>query len=350
MSSSADPAPPALPPAPIVMRGPSPEFGPAAFGVSPRAFAILSLVALLAARGFAPALPGSATGIATWINLSGFFAACASQLLAAGGIALCIRLLSTVSALPSVGVGFRLAMLPTGLGVVLLVAASSARPLDNDSGRVLALAAILASSAAAPLLLTLKWGREPAAILLCSALSTALELAASVLSERTSADDSRVAFMVLASAAFATSLLTSALAVRFAARDRKHSLQRAGVIAIAVSFMLVISALGASHTSNMAFVLVHRSLETLARRPISALPIGLSEASVLVALFATLSLLGRGTRRTDLRPALALCLLSGVCPGAPAAALVGVAGALLLATASANPHLLPEHQVGRAGN
>ncbi len=339
MTPSAEPAPTALPAA----RNPSTELGPLAFGVSPRAFAILSLLALLTARGLAPALPGSATGIATWINVSGFLAACSSQLLAAGGIALCIRLLSTISALPSLGVGFRLAMLPTGLGVVLLVAAASARPLDGDLGRMLAIAASATPALAAPLLLVLRWGKRPALVLLAIAASGALELASFVAAERPF-NATGWPLAALALLACLANCAAAVIAIAWSAEHQRRALRVGGVILLAVIALLAASALGASHRASVFFVLVHRSVEALAGRAAPAVPLLVNESAALILLLSAVSLLARDGRRADLRAALALCLLSGVSPGAPAAALLGVAGTLLLCTASSDPHVSPEHR------
>ena len=63
-----------------------PATAPKALSLSATGYALLALCAIVAARGIAPALPGTTTGIARLISAAVWFAACVSQLIAAGGI------------------------------------------------------------------------------------------------------------------------------------------------------------------------------------------------------------------------------------------------------------------------
>lgn len=318
-----------------------------ALGVSPSVYALLSLLALLASRGVAPALPGSATGIASWITASAFFAACLSQLLAAGGVVLCIRLLGLVSALPSLGVAFRMAMLPAGLGVVALVAAAAARPLEPDLGRVLAIAAAVASATAAPQLLGSRWGKLPGILLLAMAVTGALDLVADELGARGGGTLRNVSAVAVAFLATATGVGAALTGLRWAARDRREFAVVVASTAAGVAVVLSAAALGEQHTAGMTLVLLHRSLEALSQRQFFAVPLLLAESATLFLLVASAAmLLAVRTRRADLRAAVALCLLGSVVPGAPASALLSVAGALLLVRAASDPHAPRERSLG----
>lgn len=316
-------------------------------GISPGVFAGLSLVALLSARAIAPALPGTATGIAELITATRRFAAGASQLVAAGGIVLCLRLMGTVFTLPSLGVAFRFATLPAGLGVIALVFAAIARPLEPDLGKLLAIAAIVATASAAPFLLALRWGRIPGAVLLGSALAGVLSLFACELGRRAGALDRAQASLALLAtlAAIAFELAVSVLAVVWATRTRKRMFATLTATLLLAGALMGLAHAGESHHANASFVLLHRSLEALSQQPLSALPPQLGQTAALLQLLLAGALLSLSGQRPEVRAALTLCLLGGMADGAPVGALLSVSGALLLAAASCDPHATPERLV-----
>jgi hypothetical protein len=316
-------------------------------GISPGAFAALALVALLAARGIAPALPGTATGIAELITAMRRFAACASQLVAAGGIVLCLRLMGTVFTLPSLGVAFRFATLPAGLGVIALVFAAIARPLEPDLGKLLAVAAIVATACAGPFLLAQRWARLPGAILLGSALSGVLALLACEAGRRAGTLDRAQSIFALSATlgSMALELAACILALIWATRTRRRLLTTSAVTLTLAGVLLGFAHVGESHDANAAFVLLHRSLEALSQQPPSALPAELGQAAALLQLLLAGALLVLPGQRADARAALSLCVLGGLAEGAPVGALLSVSGALLLAAASCDPHAPPERLV-----
>ena len=181
LAASDDVRPLAAPPA-VAPEDPS-------FGLSTSGFAVLALCAIVAAKGIAPALPGTTTGIAGIISAAVWFAACASQLVAAGGIALCIRLLGNVFSLPSLGIAFRFIMLPAGFSVVALVAASATRPLDADLGKVLALAAVMTPAALLAFLFAHRALKRTALALALATAAGCLDLVTYELSRRSGASD-----------------------------------------------------------------------------------------------------------------------------------------------------------------
>jgi hypothetical protein len=316
----------------------------AASGVSPSVFATLALVAMLAARGLAPALPGSATGIADLIIVSSRVAACTSQLVAAGGVVLCIRLMSAVFGLPSLGVAFRFAMLPVGLGVIALVAAAIARPLEPDLGKVLAIAAVVASASTAPFLVGLRWARGPGVVLLCTALSGVLSLFACELARRAGKEDQAQAWLALTATlvSILSGLVASVIAVVWATRTRKRLALTVSITLALTLLLMTLAHAGERHAAHAGLVLLHRSLEALSQQPPSVLPPELGEIASLVQLLFSSALLLLPGRREDVRAALTLCLLGGMTAGAPVAALLSVAGALLLATTACDPQAAPE--------
>src|SRR5688572_2503174 len=145
-------------------------------GLSLVAFLAGAWLAAIGARALSPALPGSAIGIAVLIRSTQCVAACVSQLVAAGGIALCVRLLGTVLPLPGLGVGLRLVAAPTTLAIVALVVSSATRPLEPELTFVLAAALPLSLLAPVPLLFSAKRTRRAALVFLGVGLGSSLEL------------------------------------------------------------------------------------------------------------------------------------------------------------------------------
>lgn len=336
-----------------VMRMPSPRgLAYRVSGISPTAFAALALVAMLTARGVAPALPGSATGIADLITATMRFAACASQLVAAGGVVLCIRLMGAVFALPSLGVAFRFAMLTAVLGVVALVAAAIARPLQPDFGKVLAIAAIVVLASTSSFMLGSGWARAPGQVLVATCLSGVLALVACELGRR-AAPEARVQGLLALTATLASiafDLVATFLAVVWVTQSRKRLLTTLAIASTVTLIVMVLAHAGERHTANAALVLVHRSLEALSQQPPSSLPQQLGEIASLVQLLLAGALLALPGRRADVRAALTLCLIGGMSAGAPVAALLSVAGALLLASAVCEPQSPPEHLAPKPAN
>jgi hypothetical protein len=318
-----------------------------AWGFSPSAFAALALVAMLAARGVAPALPGTATGIAKLITAAGSFAGSATILVAVGGVVLCVHLLITVSTLPSLGVAFRFAITPAVLGVIALVFAAAffGRPLEPDLGKLLAIAAIVALSATSPFLLGLRWARGPGLVLVASSIAGVLALLACELGRRAGAEDrAQALFALLAtSASIAFELLAAVLAIVWVTRTRRRTVTTLAVTFAVALLVMSLAHAGEKHTAGAVLVLLHRSLEALSQQPQSTLPQELGEAASLVQLLLAGALLVLPGRRADVRAALSLCLVGGMTAGAPIAALLSVAGALLLAAAACDPHATREH-------
>jgi len=325
-----------------------------AWGISPSAFAALALVAMLVARGVAPALPGTATGIAKLITATTNFAGSATILVAVGGVVLCVHLMITVFALPSLGVAFRFAMTPAVLGVIALVFAAAffGRPLEPDLGKLLAIATIVALSATSPFLLALRWARGPGLVLVASSIAGALGLLACELGRRAGAEDRTQALLALTATlvSIAFELLATVLAIVWATRTRRRLWT---TLAVTLAFSLLVMGLahaGEKHTASAVLVLIHRSLEALSQQPQSTLPQELGEAASLVQLLLAGALLALRGRRADVRAALTLCLVGGMTAGAPVAALLSVAGALLLASVACDPHATPEHLVPKPSN
>lgn len=312
-------------------------------------FAVLALCAIAAARGLAPALPGTATGIARLIGATVWFAACASQLVAAGGIALSVRLLGVVFSLPSLGIAFRFAGLGAGLSVVTLVAAAATRPLDGELGKLLALGSWILPACTLPFLFqrrTLRWFALSVAL---ATVSNGLELTAYEAAHRASASDSVLVPFALALGT--CSLLADCACTLLAGRALSPNWRRASQVllpALAITgLLLALSRLGASHSAPGALVLIQRFVEALSpARP--AISDSLQGAVALFALTGAGAILVGRVGRHDVRAALSLMLLARTCAPAPIAALLSVTSALLIACAVNDPHLTPERKTANS--
>ncbi|HLV68568.1 MAG TPA: hypothetical protein VKY73_22280 [Polyangiaceae bacterium] len=296
-------------------------------GVSLIAYAAAAWLAAVFARALSPALPGSAVGIAELIWSTRFGAACASQLVAAGGIALCIRLLGTVLPLPGLGVGLRMLIAPTTLAVVALVVSAATRPLDPTLSSVLGVAAAVALLAPAPLLFSGPETRLAAVVLTGAGIATGCDVLAMELGRKGDTGGPEQ----LAAAALVLDLALAALAI--ASRARRGSRLTASVLAFTVLVLVpvAIAAGGDGHAASGIEVLFYRSLEALSDPWPLLLPTWLEHTATLVPFAASAVLIVLCLPRDDLAVALALCLLGRTAPGAPIATLLS-AGAALLAT------------------
>ncbi|MGC4093627.1 MAG: hypothetical protein QM756_38155 [Polyangiaceae bacterium] len=331
---------------------PAAERAEAIGGVSASAFTLLALLAIVAARGIAPALPGTTTGIARWISAAGWFAACVSQLVAAGGIALCVRLLGNVFALPSLGIAFRFTVLPAGISVVALVAAAAARPLEGDLGKLLASAAIVTPAALVPFLFERRLLRHAALGIGLAAAAGVLDLASYELLRRAVTSDGwhgSVALWVSA-CSLLFDFAAAVLAARAVSADWRASARGVGSALLFAACGLALARLGSSHTASSALVLVQRTVEALGMRQAQAIHGGVAHFIALFELFLAATLLRKNHLRADVHAALSMMLLSRTCAGAPVASLLAVTSALLLARAVTVPNLLPEHHAAKSVN
>jgi hypothetical protein len=293
-------------------------------GLSLVAFLAAAWLAAFGARALSPALPGSAIGIADLIRSTQFVAACVSQLVAAGGIALCVRLLGTVLPLPGLGVGLRLVTAPTTLAIVALVVSSATRPLEPELTFVLAAALPLSLLAPVPLLFSAQRTRRAAWVFLCVGLGSSLELLFLELGRR-GLDLHGRWFSALPAL---LDVAAASVAVLNGARGRRLPLSLLA-FALLATVPALFAASGSAHSATALEVLLYRSLEAL-NTPGIGLSGTIGHAIALVPFAASLVLLVESFRGDELCVALALCVLGSAGPGAPLSTLLG-AGASLLA-------------------
>jgi hypothetical protein len=326
-----------------------PATAPKALSLSATGYALLALCAIVAARGIAPALPGTTTGIARLISAAVWFAACVSQLIAAGGIVLSVRLLGTLFAIPSLGIAFRFTALGAGLGVVALVAASATRPLEAELATLLALIAWIVPTTILPFLFGRRVLRATALGVAFASAAMALDLVGYELSRRPGAGEGAFAFgcSVLAFLAVFADAASAIFATRALSANWRGA-RTTIVVASAITLScLLLARLGESHTAPTALVLAHRVVDALTQHRFAAIP-DVIEAAVTIFVLCVAGALLRVRARNDVRAALSLLLLARTCAPAPIAALLSISSALLLARAVIDPHLVPERETSKS--
>ncbi len=308
--------------------------------------AALAWPTYLLGRGLLTALPGSRSGITTWLVALERVSSVSSQLLVLVLTWMLARLVFATLRRTELGSFHRLAVVPLSAGLAFLLVASSAGPLPPELSLVLsalaslAALATLARSLARPV--TRAGGIFVTLLALASSCGGLARLFALHGFEEPSTTWNQLAsqFATVSTLleALALGLLTLWLALRSKGRW-------APALAATWAFAVAISALtsgGSRSRAGLAEVLIGRSLSALLRDPAPSLPIWtrytFEIAAPGLALFLLLN--QRGGPRL-LRPALALILLSRAAGDIPLHAGMLCAGALALA-------LVPEQGPARA--
>jgi hypothetical protein len=293
-----------------------------ASGVSLPMLTRAALLATIFGRGLAPAIPGLTVGIAPFIVLSGRLSAFVSQFVAAGGVAAAIRLAFGALRLPKLDLGYRLIALPGSAIVIALVMTAWARPLEPELCRVMALAAIAASFAAAMASVRLHETRAAGLVLASASLSGLSHLLARELvrraAERLDSTSLHWAFRV-ATFASLLDLIALGLTLTYLGQGKPRK------ILLSARF----AARGSAPDAGLFRVLAERALAQLSRAPAAALPGSLRFAITTALLFAAGLCVSRPGERNKANVVIALCLLSLGAPDMPLPALWLVVAALL---------------------
>jgi hypothetical protein len=292
-----------------------------------------ALLATIIGRGVAPAIPGLTVGIAPFIVLSGRIAAFLSQFVAAGGVAAAVRLAGGALRLPKLDLGFRLVALPASAIVIALVMAAWARPLEPELCRMMALAAIAASLAAAIASLRAIDTRAGGLVLGSASLSGLSHLIARELVSRAAERlDSGSLRWAVAVATLATLLDLLALGLALAylgQRQLRKSIIRASIVIAPALIIGFFAAHGAAPGAGLLRVLVERVLAQLSRAPAAALPPAVRFAVTTALLIGAGLCVAKPSERSKVSVVLALSLLSLGAPDMPLPALWLVVAALL---------------------
>jgi hypothetical protein len=304
-----------------------------ASGVSLPMLTRAALLATIFGRGLAPAIPGLTVGIAPFIVLSGRLSAFVSQFVAAGGVAAAIRLAFGALRLPKLDLGYRLIALPGSAIVIALVMTAWARPLEPELCRVMALAAIATSFAAAMASLRLHETRAAGLVLASASLSGLSHLLARELVRRAAERlDSTSLHWAVGVATFASllDLIALGLTLAYLGQGKPRKILLGASLVLAPALMLGwFAARGSAPGAGLFRVLAERALAQLSRAPAAALPGSLRFAITTALLFAAGLCVSRPGERGKANVVIALCLLSLGAPDMPLPALWLVVAALL---------------------
>ena len=301
-------------------------------GVPLAVLGALGLFASLFGRLLAPALFG-ATTLQNWILVTQAAANLASQIVAATGVVFALRAVGATLARTTLGVAYRMVVIPATIATSALTMAAAGRVLEPELGSALAISAITATAAGAPLALLVPSSRAIGLALTLTALSGAFDFAgirlSAVAAERGSAGLSRLS-STLATGGFLLEVLLVVLAFGWLASRRRGRAILLSSISAALSLALAWALARTSTASASPFeIVVARSLATLLRAPAPFVPPAarlMLEAASWVGAIAALA----ATRRSSLAPVLALCLIARGSLDIPIPALLLVVAAVAL--------------------
>lgn len=298
-----------------------------------RAIAALALVATVTARGLAPALPGSAAGIAGWIRASETTAMLLSQILVVSGALVVFRLLIRTLRQTELGVVYRLLAVPLGaaaLTIIMAAAQSSERP-----GVALGLAVITSIVAIAATFPTLAAPRTRAAGFVLGVVGTAsfVHVLARLLAIRASEQALASLFRVAESVStlsFALDVASIALvAVWLGAHRRSRAIVVGGVL-VGLSALVAWGAVrGSGESAALWQVLASRSLAGMTRHPAPMVLAPLRYSVELLALLVAAVALVLPGRNAPVQALFALALLARTSTDIPLCALCLLIAALL---------------------
>jgi hypothetical protein len=300
-------------------------------GLTLTLFAALALVASSIGRSISPALFGAATGLASWIDRTEHVASILSQVVAAGGVAFALRSVVTTFTHTSLGIGYRMLVIPAGTAASILTMAATGRALEPELGCALTIAALATAAASAAVAMLSPATRALGFALALSALAGAFDLGGIRLYESAVENASPGAYKVagvLVTVGFAFEVLLVSLAFGWLAQRRGGR----ALLLTFLSFVLVmvwgLALRGALRPGASAWqVIVARAVTSWLRTPAPLVPPAarlMLEAATTVATFGALG----ASRRTPLAALLALCLLARGATDIPLPALLLLVAAL----------------------
>jgi hypothetical protein len=277
------------------------------------ALALLALLANLTGRLLEPALIGAASGIERWINVTKIFANLASPIVAVGGVAFTLRAVGVTLTKSSLGIAYRVLVIPAAIATSAVLMAAAARVLEPPLVSVLAVSAIVTAGMAVPIALARPATRAVGMVLALTALSGAFDFAGVRMSlwavDRLSATEFRIA-AILVTCGFALEVVL--VAVAFTCLGYRRPVRTAIFTAATIVLTLVVA--WTVHAGNQPYaptgpIVVARAVSELLRPPAPLVPVNFRltlEMASLVAAVAALVL----ARRSPTAALIALCLLA----------------------------------------
>jgi hypothetical protein len=313
--------------------GPRPRASDLSSGLPIVALALLALLASLSGRLLAPALFGAATGIERWIQVAQATANIASPIVAVGGVAFTLRAVGVTLTRSSLGIGYRMIVVPAAIATSAMLMAAVARVLDPPLVSVLAVCALVTAAMSVPIAIAQPATRAVGLVLALTALSGAFDFAGVRLSlwaiDRMSDTAFRTAAL-LVTCGFALEVLL--VAVAFTSLGYRRPLRTAVFTAATIVLTLLVAwtvHLGRQPDANTGPLVVARAVAELLRPPAPLVPAPVRltlEMASLVAAVAALVL----ARRTPIAALVALCLLARGSLDVPIPALLLVVASIAL--------------------
>ena len=321
-----------------------------------RALAMLCVLTAFVARGVAPALPGSMTGIEQWIVASDRAAAFLSQLFVISGCMAGLWLLLAILRDARLGPVFRLWSAPVAAGVITLVLAAARGPIASKWTLGMGFcAAALAGSAAWPALRSATT-RASGFVLALAAMAATLQVLARVVAVQASEQALPTVFWIarlLASTALLLDTTALVIVVVWLGASRPG---RAAVVAGIVLAVVVLGSWGALRGSQLNAslwqVLAARSLAELTRHPTPLLGPPARFAMELGVLATTAIVLCSRRRGHAIHALIAFALVARGATDIPALALMLTLAALIapLASVSHDPTWVGPMDTGEPGD
>jgi len=300
-------------------------------GVPVTAFAVVAVLASTLGRSIFPALFGAATGLATFIDRTQHVASFLTQMVAVGGVAFTLRAVATTFAQRSLGIGYRMLVIPAGTAASALAMAAAGSTLPPDYGCTLVIAALAAAAASSAVAMLAPSTRALGFALFLSAVAGAFDLAGIRVGESAVQNASAAGYKlagVLMTAGFAFEVLLVSLAFGLlAARSGARVL-----LLVLVSFLLMFvwgyAIKGSQQPGAPAWeVVTERAVTSWLRAPSPLVPAAARFVLEAAGTVATVAMLVT-SRRAPLAALFALCLLARGATDVPLPALLLVVAAL----------------------
>jgi hypothetical protein len=311
--------------------GPRPSASHFPSGVPVVALALLALLASVSGRLLSPALFGAATGIERWIQVTQATANLASPIVAVGGVAFTLRAVGVTLTKRSLGIAYRVLVIPAAIATSAVLMAAVAHVLDPPLVSVLAVSAIVTAAMGVPIALSRPATRAVGIVLGLTALSGAFDFAGVRLSlwavDRLSATYFRLA-SALVTCGFVLEVVLVAVAFTCLAYRRpvRTAVFTGATIVLTLLVAWTVHA-GTQPYAGTGPVVVARAVSELLRPPAPLVPPPLRltlEMASLVAAVAALVL----ARRSPPAALIALCLLARGSLDVPIPALLLVVAAI----------------------
>lgn len=302
-------------------------------GISIRAVIAISVLAGLLARGLAPALPGLAVGMESFIAVASRLAAVLSMVAVAGALSASARLTARLFGDIDIDVPYRVIVVPAGICASMLAVAAVFRSLNAELNLVLAFASAGPVLVAAPLLLRRVETRAAGLVFVLTGAAGLVHVLGRAVAVH-AADEANVSVFRLAqwteTLASLVDIATIGLVAAYVvARSSQRARVALGVCALLGLALAVVATRGTEPESPWWQVLAGRVLDQFLRNPDPFLPGLLRYVIEVATLFFVAVTLVLKRQLGQIGVLLAACLAGRAAADIPIPALLLLLAALL---------------------